>query len=134
MWKAISGFFGRLFGGETFVNKSLEMIDEAIFTDQEKSASDIEIYKMSVKAKTDILKAYEPFKLAQRLLVFMLVAVVLMLFISAIVFVSINQPNKIIDIKNLFIAMDLDTVLMLVFGFYFAGGALEGIIRSKNQS
>jgi hypothetical protein len=52
--------FGNLFGTKEVIDGGISLIDNAFYTDQEKA-------NMKIK----LLKAYEPFKIAQRYLAFM---------------------------------------------------------------
>ena len=65
--------FAKLFGSDSIVNSSIKGIDSLVFTEQEKSTH-----------KLDLLKHYEPFKLAQRLLALLYSFVFLFVFLVAV--------------------------------------------------
>lgn len=119
--------WGRIFGTKSVIDNAAKGIyngvDKAIYTKEEKAAGFLAL-----------LKAYEPFKLAQRILAFMVVgAYVATWLLVVLLFVIAGALND----EQLFkAAMDLgslnnDTLgipVTLVLGFYFGGGALEGVV------
>jgi len=123
-------FFGRLFGSETVISKAAKGVyngvDNLFFTDQERAGHFL-----------DLLKAYEPFKLAQRFLALVVtVPYVLTWLISAgmlavSAFVSpeygaqISASAKELGTLN---NESLGFPVALVLGFYFGGGAVEGVV------
>jgi hypothetical protein len=131
MFSAIVGFFGRVFGGDKAVAKTLEMVDEAVFTDQEKTENKTEIFKLKVDAKKDLLKHFEAFKLAQRGLVFLLMFSVMVLIITSIVFISIGWGSQLDRLLSVYGEITTNTLVIMVFGFYFAGGVLSGVVNKK---
>lgn len=129
------GLWGTLFGSENVIKKAADGIyhgvDKAIYTDEEKAGGFLKL-----------LSAYEPFKLAQRLLALTLavpfvlvwIAVAGMLVISG--FVDPAYGKHIAEAARTLGELNqntLGTPVALVVGFYFAGGALEGVAdRIKN--
>lgn len=123
-------FFGRLFGSDNVINKAADGIyngvDQAFFTNQEKAQHFL-----------DLLKAYEPFKLAQRFLA-LVVSVpyvltwlmsALMLVVSA--FVDPEAGKRIEEAARVLGELNNDTLgvpVSLVLAFYFGGGAVEGVV------
>lgn len=134
-------FFGKLFGSDTVVKKAADGIyngvDSAFFTDQEKSQHFL-----------DLLKAYEPFKLAQRFLALVVsipyvmtwLMSAVMLVISA--FVDPTYGEQIAESAKELGSLNNETLgvpVALVLGFYFGGGAVEGVVdrigkRKKSDS
>jgi hypothetical protein len=119
------GFFSKLFGSTKIIDAGINGIDAMIFTDQEKSS-----------AKMKFLKLYEPFKLAQRYLA--------MTFCPAYVFMWV--VTGLLEVANIFIVAfttksletavmykllsgDFAMMVLLILGFYFGGGAVEGIVN-----
>lgn len=124
---------GRIFGSDSVVEKAAEGIyhgvDKAIYTDEEKATGFLAL-----------LKAYEPFKLAQRVLAFMLIGaylftwlVVVLLFTSA----GILDTTSLHTAATNLAAQNNETLglaVSLVVTFYYGGGALEGVVsRFKNK-
>jgi hypothetical protein len=119
------GLWSRLFGNDKIIDAGIDGIDAMVFTDEEKSS-----------AKMSFLKLYEPFKLAQRYIA--------MTFCPAYVFMWI--VTGLLEVANIFIIAftdkSLDTAVMykllsgdiavmviLILGFYFGGGAAEGVVN-----
>lgn len=121
LWSGLTGAVGKIFGTEKAVNRVFDVVergvDKAIFTKEEKRD-----YHLL------FLKAYEPFKVAQRLLAIM--------FSSAFIFWgSVGMVFYLFDpIKGkTIIQMTIDLFGVptgVIVGFYFAGGAFEGAIRA----
>lgn len=122
--------WGRLFGSDSVVKRAADGVyngvDMAFFTNEEKAQHFLKL-----------LKAYEPFKLAQRLLA-LVVAIpyvvtwllsALMLVVSA--FVDPAHGKQIEESARVLGELNNDTLGMpvaLVLGFYFGGGAVEGVV------
>ena len=143
------GFFGSLFGNENVINKAVDGVynglDKVMYTDEEKADMAIKRSNLHIK----FLKAYEPFKIAQRFLA-LIVGIPYMIFmsISAIMYLagmaippdlikSVYQPSAYgtyLMEGSLKFMSTLNAVLGgyfgLIMGFYFAGGMLEGGIRA----
>lgn len=114
-------FLGKLFGSEKMVDAGIAAGDAAFFTKEERSEWTL-----------NLLKAYEPFKLAQRFLAFIF-CVPYALLASGMI------------ISELFFSAEIDESLRLLnetFGgpcsiivaFYFGGGLLEGAINASKQN
>jgi len=111
------GFFGKLFGSSDVVEKGLSVVDAAFYTDEERA-----------EMKERILKAYEPFKLAQRLLALMFSAVFLVLLVFLVVLSFFCDISDQIKIIAQYMSSEFTTPIMIILAFYFGGGAAEGII------
>ena len=104
--------WSRLLGSSKVVESGLDLIDNAFYTDQEKADQ-----------KRLLLKAYEPFKVAQRLLAVMFTSVFLLLVLVNIAlsfWFDVSQQMAFVDEY-------LSLPMTLIVGFYFAGGAVEGV-------
>lgn len=118
--------FGKLFGSDKVVDGVIKGADAVFFTPEEKAEHWLKV-----------MKAYEPFKLAQRLLAFMIIGVYLavwvvtaLMFIGA-VFADTYLANQLLLASERLGEMNNETLGMpaaLIVGFYFAGGTLEGAI------
>lgn len=120
------GLWKQLFGDEKIIDAGINGIDAMVFTDQEKSS-----------AKMAFLKLYEPFKIAQRYIA--------MTFCPAYIFCWVL--TFIIEVIDVFMVKDLNTdtlynllqgdvawMVILILGFYFGGGAVEGVVtRFRNK-
>tara|TARA_R110002153_G_scaffold173631_3_gene326423 strand:- start:2323 stop:2691 length:369 start_codon:yes stop_codon:yes gene_type:complete len=120
------GLLARLFGDDKIIDAGINGIDAMVFTDEEQS-----------KAKMAFLKLYEPFKIAQRYIA--------MTFCPAYIFCWVL--TFIIEVIDVFMVKDLNTdtlykllqgdvawMVILILGFYFGGGAVEGVVtRFRNK-
>lgn len=113
-------FIGKLFGSDTSVKNSISLIDNAFYTDQEKAAS-----------KIKLLQAYQPFKLAQRIIAIAVTAQFLVFCNAGLIqWARGKEYDSLITLSQ---ALGFDTAVSLVFFFYFGGGAVAGIMRAKNN-
>lgn len=111
------GLLATIFGSGEVIEKGMDLADSAFYTDQEKA-----------DWRLRLLKAYEPFKLGQRLLA-AIISIPYMLF-----FVVTACASFFIDVA---VQIELLTdsraawAFVLVNSFYFGGGAIEGIVRAN---
>ena len=93
-----------------------KMIDELVFTDEEKT-----------KAKIDLLKHYEPFKMAQRILgVIFTITFCTTFMVGLVVLIAGGDIKPIVEYVQTF---GLDNIMLSIIVFYFAGGTLNTIIK-----
>lgn len=115
--------WGKLFGKDSVIEAGISAGDKLFFTPEEKAD-----YKLM------FLKAYEPFKLAQRLIAMTVVPpYVLAWFITF----GIRATGR--DIAQLLelLSGDMGTIVAIIVTFYFGGGAIEGIVsrfREKSKT
>lgn len=128
-------FFGRLFGSDSVINKAADGIyngvDNAIFTNQEKAGHFL-----------SLLRAYEPFKLAQRFLALVVAVPYVLTWLMAagmLVVAGFVDPEYGKQVASA--AKDLGTLnnetlgvpVSLVLAFYFGGGAVEGVVARLRE-
>ena len=115
MW----GWLGKIFGSSAAVSKGLDLIDEAWDTDEEKAA-----------AKIAMLKAYEPFKLAQRYIAFAFTFIFLTCFLLAL---AMNQFGfgDLSGLKEIMGEFKIGYIMLAIVSFYFGGGMFNSL---KGQS
>lgn len=129
-------FWGKLFGTEKVIDGAIKGIDKAFYTDEEKAENGIVV--MGIKEK--LLKAYEPYKLAQRFLAMIVtIPYVIVWLVSAGFYaygMTLENPET---IKRMLEASkglgemnndNLGTPFAIVLGWYFTGGVIEGSIRA----
>jgi len=109
-----------IFGGSKVIEKGLDIIDK-------KFPTDIDVLEAKTKAKTDLMTAYAPFKVAQRILAIMFASVFLSCFVLSLVYVlNGKDANAIIGVIQ---AYKIDWVMTSIILFYFGGGLAESIKR-----
>ncbi len=124
-----------LFGGDTSIGKVTDGIyngvDKAFYTDEERSTH-----------FPTLLKAYEPFKIAQRLIALALVGTYLLGFICCsflLVWSGFVGAPLGTDLSQAAYTLGgllndaLSVPVGLVVGFYFGGGMAEGVIEKFAQ-
>jgi hypothetical protein len=122
MWQLIA----KIFGSKQVIGAAISGIDKSIFTREEQADYTLKI-----------MKAYEPFKLAQRLLAVMFSAVFLLAFIVTFGFFtygSVTDSEMIISASREMLNLTwevLGTPISLIVGFYFMGGLVNGINKKK---
>jgi len=118
---------GKLLGSDKVIDKAAQGIDKVFFTNEEKAESWL-----------NVLKAYEPFKLAQRIIAFAVTGVYLWFIIIAGFMLMLSYwyaPMRELSAELAsIINNNLELPFALIIGFYFAGGMGEGLIsKYKNQ-
>jgi len=107
------GILGKIFGSEKVIDSGMKAIDALVFTDEEKS-----------KAKLTLLKAYEPFKLAQRYLSLIFAALFSASFLVALTLELLGKSyDGVIAVVE---AFGLGQIMLAIVGFYFLGGVVSG--------
>lgn len=118
------GILSSIFGTPAVIEKGLDLIDSMHTSTQEEIVA-------KTKAKTDLLAAYAPFKLAQRYLALMFTAVYLTSFALTVgMRLADMDVTAIADTAD---AYKLDLIMLTIVGFYFGGGAFEGVIRTVKK-
>lgn len=125
------GIFAKLFGSDKIIDAGIKAGDAIFFTDQEKA-----------DWKIRLLKAYEPFKIAQRWLAIILsipfvslhtvsgVQILLAGWIGGAVGKSAHEAAlSVMEWNN----ETLGIPVAIVLGFYFSGGAIESIAKVRNN-
>lgn len=131
-------FFGRLFGSDDVIGKAVDGVyngvDKIVYTKEEKA-----------ERFERMLTLYQPFKLAQRWIALMTgIPFVTIHFICSVVWLSsifivgsdvdyaqfVNRLGEVMSLNN----DTLGTPFAIIVGFYFAGGAGEGIVKAIKGS
>ncbi len=116
------GILGKIFGSEKAIEKVASGVDKVFFTKEEKSEQWIET-----------LKAYEPFKLAQRLIALLVTSVYLFVWLICVTLVVLGLwYDNTLELSKTLAEWNNDTLglsFVLIVSFYFAGGMAEGVIQ-----
>ena len=125
------GSIGKIFGSDTVIKKTVEIIDEAFYTDSEKPEDRQEMQKFKAAHKIKLMDSFSPFKVAQRVIAFGFVFVFLFVMINGI----LSAMYGIVPIENVDRArsfankMYLSEIIMMIVTFYFSGGLVESFKR-----
>lgn len=117
------GVLGTILGNGNVIEKGMELIDDAFESDEEKRES-------RTKAKIDLMKAYAPFKVAQRWIAIMFTVNFIGSFWFAVglwAFGSAGDLDAFLKIMGVF---NISWIMGAIVLFYFGGGLSESIGRS----
>ena len=103
--------------GET-IKQGFELIDDLHTSDEEEIAA-------KSKAKSDLLVAYAPFKVAQRYLALMFSATFLLTFFLGLTMALTGEGNT-ENVKTIVGEFYIGEIMFTIILFYFGGGAFEG--------
>ena len=121
------GILSTIFGGGDIIAKGMQLIDDLHTSDDEEIAA-------KAKAKVDLLTAYSGYKVAQRVLAFMFASTYLGSFI-VITGMTLYQGAGIEGMRAVLNEFYIGPIMLTIVGFYFGGGAIEGVKRQfKNKS
>ena len=124
----MSGILAKIFGAGDVIQSGVDLIDSLHTSTEE------EIQAKS-KAKTDLLTAYAPFKIAQRYLALMFTFTYLLAFFICLIMVLSADVFTKADVINLLGEFYIGEIMLTIVAFYFAGGAIEGVVnRIKHKS
>ncbi|MFV0505894.1 MAG: hypothetical protein ACK5L5_04175 [Bacteroidales bacterium] len=117
---------GKLFGSDKALDKVASGVDKVFFTQEERAEQWL-----------DTLKAYEPFKLAQRLIALIVTCAYIFVFLLCAVMMFLGLWfDKLVEHSKLIVEWNNDTLglpFVLIVSFYFAGGMAEGIIQKYKK-
>ncbi len=112
-------FFSGLFSSEKLVDNVSSGLDKVFYTEQEKASG----FAL-------LLKLYEPFKIGQRILAIIFCVPYMFMFTVTWGF---SIAGRDVSHSIGLISGDITTAVGLILAFYFGGGAIEGIIKSRAQ-
>ncbi len=127
------GILGKIFGSDSVVNKAGSLIDEAFYTDEEKAEDKMKAKQLAAQNRLNLMKAYEPFKIAQRFIALGFVFVFLFIMLNGV----LGALYGIVDMQNVEQArkfaddMWLGQIIMMIVSFYFGGGLVDSIRRKS---
>jgi len=115
---------GKLFGSQKVIDAGISGIDKAFYTAEEKAEDRLK----AAPWKIALLKAYEPFKVAQRLLALIFSVP----YVSAwCVTFALSCYGMNIEPQLELLTGDIAKIVWTIIGFYFLGGFAESIGKAK---
>lgn len=120
------GVLGKIFGSETVISKSIDLIDSFHTSTEEQ-------IEAATKSKVALLEAYAPFKLAQRVLAFSFTFVYLSCFALVLGYTLMDQIADADKVKEVLEDFQIGYAMLIILAFYFGGGAAEGILQNRNR-
>lgn len=118
------GVLSTMLGSGDVISKGLSLIDSM-------HTSDEEMIEARTNAKTQLLTSYAPFKIAQRYiaLIFGFTYVASYLMVLVLFFAG----KEIEPVQELISAFKIDWIMLTIVGFYFGGGAFEGVMQNRKD-
>lgn len=112
------GIISKLFGSDKVISAGINGIDAIVYTEEERAEN-----------KLALLKAYEPFKIAQRFLALIFgVPYALGWVITFLASFWIE-----VDAQLELLSGDMGLANAMILGFYFGGGAAESIFKKDKK-
>ena len=120
------GIIGKILGSGDVISKGMDLIDSMHTSTEEEIAA-------KTKAKTDLLGAYAPFKLAQRYLALMFTAMFVFIMANGVLgsLYGVVPLENVEEAKRFANEMWLGEIMITIVGFYFGGGVVESIKGKK---
>jgi len=116
---------GKILGSGDVVEKGMALIDSMHTSTEEEVAA-------KSKAKTDLLAAYQPFKLAQRYIALMFTFTFISCF-ALTMGMTLAGKGDIEGVKAILGDFWIGEIMLLIVGFYFGGGLAESIQQRKGK-
>ena len=119
------GVLASILGNGEVIKKGMDLIDDV-------HSSDEEMERVKAQAKIATMKAYAPFKVAQRYLALMFTGTFLISFFIVLVMTLMGQAN-IPEIKQVIDDFYVGEAMLTILAFYFGGGMLEGVVGKVKE-
>jgi len=115
----------KMLGSGNVIEKGMDLIDSMHTSTEEE-------IQAKAKAKTDLLSAYAPFKLAQRYLALMFGLTFLLTYVLVLgmTIAGKGDPDAVTQVMDQF---SINYAMLIILGFYFGGGAVEGFMEKKKK-
>jgi hypothetical protein len=118
------GILSQILGSGDVVSKGLDLIDSF-------HTSETEAIEAKTKAKTDLLTSYAPFKIAQRYLALMFGFTFVGSYLMVLILFFMDRDIS--EVREIISAFKIDWICLSIVGFYFGGGAFEGVMNKKDK-
>ena len=118
-----------IFGSNNALKKGMSMIDEAFYTDSEKAVDKQKAIDNASKHRIELMKSYEPFKLAQRYIALSFVFVYLFVMLNGIMaeLYGFVEVENVVQARKFAENMYLGPIVLMIVSFYFGGGLVNSI-------
>lgn len=120
------GLLASILGSPDVISKGMELIDDAFESDEEKRES-------KTKAKVDLMKAYAPFKVAQRYLALMFGFTYLFSFFLVLTMTLLGK-GRVDDVFTVLESFNVGWIMTAIVMFYFGGGMAESMGRGFKKT
>ena len=115
----------KMLGSGDVISKGLDLIDSMHTSTEEE-------IKAKADAKSQLLQSYAPFKLAQRYLALMFGLTFLLSYVLVLgmTISGHGDPDAVTKVMDQF---SINYAMLIILGFYFGGGAVEGFMEKKKK-
>ena len=120
------GLLGKIFGSSEVIKSGIDLVDSIHTSTEEEIAA-------KAKAKTDLLSAYAPFKLTQRVIAFAFTFTYLTCFGLVLGFTLADRVQDAESVRQVLGDFQIGYAMLVILTFYFGGGAVEGFMEKKNK-
>jgi len=114
------GILGKIFGSGDVIKSGIDLIDSFHTSTEEEIAA-------KTKAKVDIMGAYAPFKLAQRVIAFSFTFT----YLVVLAFTLMDRVADADKVQRVLEDFQIGWAMIVILGFYFGAGAAEGFMDKK---
>jgi hypothetical protein len=118
------GILSTIFGSGDVIGKGMDLIDSF-------HTSDTEMIEAKTKAKTDLMAAYAPFKIAQRYLALMFGGTYIVTY--GLVMAMVFMDKDVTAVKGVLAEFQIDWIMLSIVMFYFGGGLADSVMRKKSK-
>lgn len=115
------GILSKILGAGDVIKEGFKLIDDLHTSDEEELAA-------RAKAKTDLLSAYAPFKIAQRYLALMFGFTFLFSFFLVLAMTLLGEVQNTDDVMKVLSEFYIGEIMLTIVFFYFGGGFAEGAV------
>lgn len=122
----MAGLLSKIFGSGDVIESGIKLIDSFHTSTQEE-------IEAKTKAKVDIMQAYAPFKLAQRVIAFSFTFTYLLCFGLVLGFTLADRVADADKVQQVLEDFQIGWSMLVILGFYFGAGAAEGILNTKSK-
>ena len=116
------GVLSTIFGSGDVISKGMDLIDSF-------HTSDTEMLEAKTKAKTDLMTAYAPFKIAQRIMATMFSVTYISTYVLVIVMTFLDKD--VTGVKEILSEFQIDWIMLTIVMFYFGGGLADSVMKKK---
>jgi len=116
------GILSTIFGSGDVITKGMDLIDSF-------HTSETELIEAKTKAKTDLMNAYAPFKIAQRYLATMFAITYISTY--CLVIGMMFMDKDVAAVKGILSEFQIDWIMLSIVMFYFGGGLADSVMKKK---
>ena len=122
----MAGILGKIFGSGDVIKSGIDLIDSFHTSTEEQ-------IEAKTKAKVEIMQAYAPFKLAQRVIAFSFTATYLTCFAMVLGFTLMDRVTDADKVQRVLEDFQIGWSMIVILSFYYGGAVAEGVMDRKKK-